>query len=396
MNIMNDSNLIDWRSGLGMRPSRATSPLTRFILPALAALALLQTSIARAALPVVFSDEKISFTSVIPIDRSTAPEPVLFSGQFEVVSSVLPPGIICTPNAPGPAIAGIAVFTPGISGIGLTSGLKYQLIGATAVKRIVTLPGSTVVPMQLVLIMPRLIRPIWVPILTIPVQAIITFDENGKILQATVPPINLAAHWQAEGTAADASGVNSGVLSSTETVGFVPGKIGQGFHFANQGFVEVPSSPSLEPAKLTASAWVRGTSPGLFGHILVKGASACDGGSYALYTGASGGLQFYVSNGTTFGSSPDAGAALWDGNWHFVAGTFDGAIVRLYVDGIQVGTGTPAPIVINYNLPNNDKFYIGAYRGSCELRFNGDVDEVQIFGRALSAAEVQGLYDASK
>ena len=36
-------------------------------------------------------------------------------------------------------------------------------------------------------------------------------------------------------------------------------------------------------------------------------------------------------------------ASVWDGKWHHVAGTFDGSTVRLYVDGVQVGTGTPAP-----------------------------------------------------
>ena len=32
-----------------------------------------------------------------------------------------------------------------------------------------------------------------------------------------------------------------------------------------------------------------------------------------------------------------------DGNWHAVAGTFDGQTVRLYVDGTEVGHGSPAP-----------------------------------------------------
>jgi hypothetical protein len=39
-------------------------------------------------------------------------------------------------------------------------------------------------------------------------------------------------------------------------------------------------------------------------------------------------------------------------------------------------------------LPTNDNLYIGAYRGSCDLRFTGDVDEVQVFGRALFSTEV--------
>ena len=55
------------------------------------------------------------------------------------------------------------------------------------------------------------------------------------------------------------------------------------------------------------------------------------------------GLEFYISQngGLTYAISPDAGAGIWDGNWHFVVGTYDGLNVRLYVDGKQVGNGTP-------------------------------------------------------
>ena len=49
---------------------------------------------------------------------------------------------------------------------------------------------------------------------------------------------------------------------------------------------------------------------------------------------------------------------------------------------------------IAYALPHH-QFNIGAYLGSCELRFNGDIDEVCIFNRALSAAEIQNIFTAT-
>jgi Concanavalin A-like lectin/glucanases superfamily len=48
---------------------------------------------------------------------------------------------------------------------------------------------------------------------------------------------------------------------------------------------------------------------------------------------------------------------------------------------------------IAYALPHQ-QFNIGAHWGSCELRFNGDIDEVRIFNRALSAAEIQNIFTA--
>ena len=93
---------------------------------------------------------------------------------------------------------------------------------------------------------------------------------------------------------------------------------------------------------MTVSAWVnidatRATSR----YIVAKGASGCIAASYALYTGANGGLEFYVSSngGLSYTISPDAGTDIWDGNWHSV----DRHLQRvrrcdLYVDGKEVGS----------------------------------------------------------
>ena len=64
--------------------------------------------------------------------------------------------------------------------------------------------------------------------------------------------------------------------------------------------------------------------PGFHNFVLSKGADLCEFTSYGLTTSA-GNLHFEVSDGTTYAASPDAGAGVWDGNWHLVAGTYDGA-----------------------------------------------------------------------
>ena len=384
------------------KSKRITSSIfnTRFIAALFLGIILIPTYVSRAAdslirLPIIVVNDSanFSFNSLVFVDRPF-PEWVYFSGDLAVITAVQGPFNGCAPGSPCSLTGTIAEFTPGtITGIGVTRGLTYQLAGKLAVKRTLQIPGSTVVQPQFTLVPPlRFIRLLTRPVPTVTVPTVITFDANGRILRAAAPPIPLASWWQAEGTAADALGVNPGTISATEPVAFVPGIVGQAFRFSNQGFVEVTGSPSLEPANVSVAAWVRGdVSPGNFAHILAKGAFACEGASYALYTGANGGLQFYVSDGVTFSISPDAGPTVWDGNWHLAVGTFDGTTVRLYVDGVEMGAGTPAPVTINYAAPNRN-FYIGAYRGSCELRFNGDVDDVQIFRRALIPAEVEALF----
>jgi hypothetical protein len=67
-------------------------------------------------------------------------------------------------------------------------------------------------------------------------------------------------------------------------------------------------------------------------------------------------------------------------------GTFDGQSVRLYLDGGQVGNGTPDTRPIVYGLTDTAP-YIGTYRGGCELGFSGDIDDLRIWNSALTATE---------
>jgi Concanavalin A-like lectin/glucanases superfamily len=167
------------------------------------------------------------------------------------------------------------------------------------------------------------------------------------------------------------------------------------------GRVQVPNAPELEPsAAVSVSAWIeRSGSPGTYRYIISKGATGCIAASYALYSGPNGGLQFYVSrsSGTTYARSPDADASVWDGRWHFVVGTFDGTDIRLYVDGTQVGSGTAYPGTLDYKLPESNDLYIGDYPGithdpECQAKnFLGEIADVQIWDRALSAAEVEAM-----
>src|SRR6516225_7779375 len=136
----------------------------------------------------------------------------------------------------------------------------------------------------------------------------------------------------------------------------------------SQGFGQVvPDAPSLDSQQVTVGAIVRaGSSPGIYRYVAAKGAIQCFNPSYGLYTGTSGGLSFYVSDGpNSYTLSPDAGTGIWDGQWHVVVGTFDGSNVRLYVDGRQVGSGTPSTTTIDYTTPDSNQFAIGDYLGPC-------------------------------
>ncbi len=75
-----------------------------------------------------------------------------------------------------------------------------------------------------------------------------------------------------------------------------------------------------------------------------------------------------------------------------MVGTYDGSMMRLYVDGVQIGS---SPLTGNI-LVDSNPVTIGAgenYGEGTPLgdRFNGLIDEVRIYNRALSATEVKNL-----
>jgi hypothetical protein len=151
---------------------------------------------------------------------------------------------------------------------------------------------------------------------------------------------------------------------------------------------------------VTVSAWIKHSgTPGDFRYVLAKGANGCIAASYGLYTGPNGGLQFYVSQGrgSIYAQSPDAGQRLWDGNWHLAVGTYDGNTIRLYIDGVEVGTGTPWTDsgTLEYLLPNSNDFYIGNYPGCANHEFLGAIDDVMVWNRTLDATDIAGILPPS-
>jgi hypothetical protein len=196
-------------------------------------------------------------------------------------------------------------------------------------------------------------------------------------------------------TVADGSGNgNPGVLSGGTS--WIAGVSGTALHFDGAtGQVKVSDNHALEPpATVTVSAWFRHAgSPGTYRYIIAKGGNGCIAASYGLYSGPDGGLQFYVSHdhGSVYARSPDAGERVWDGNWHLAVGTYNGTTVRLYIDGVEVGSGTSWPGSLEYLLPSSNDFYIGNYPSCQPHHFLGDIDSVAVWDHALSASEIRAL-----
>jgi hypothetical protein len=219
----------------------------------------------------------------------------------------------------------------------------------------------------------------------------------------------LVGQWHLDegaGTVAhDNSGNNNNgtLIPATAPPQWVPGRFGTGLSFSGAQGVQVRDNPVLDPqSQVSVSAWVKSAgSPGAYRYIIGKGATGCDSSSYALYTGPTGGLSFYISNGQSNGIadynlSPDAGGGVWDGSWHLVVGSFDGSTLRLYVDGVEIGSGIPFSGPIDYHRTSSTDLFIGNYPAPpmpCKAGgFNGLIDEANVWNFAVSPDQVSALY----
>jgi hypothetical protein len=93
---------------------------------------------------------------------------------------------------------------------------------------------------------------------------------------------------------------------------------------------------------------------------------------------------------TSFSHHLSADQPLPAGHWVHLAGTFDGQLMRIYVDGRPSGQlERPGPL-----QPCSSPLCLGAYALKHEAHFTGLLDEVKLYDRALRPAEIRAHYQA--
>lgn len=159
--------------------------------------------------------------------------------------------------------------------------------------------------------------------------------------------------------------------------------------FAGEGgnHVEIPHDEDLSLEEWTITAWVRLTFPvaGDWAIVLVKD-PANGFQNYSLDMNGGGQVFSEVTNG---GSWSDCGSStsIYDDEWHFLAANYDGATLRVYVDGVQEneqsfgpGDMSEAPLAIG-----------GRLDGSQPVK--GVIDDVGLFDVAIDEEDLLDLMD---
>jgi len=147
---------------------------------------------------------------------------------------------------------------------------------------------------------------------------------------------------------------------------------------------------NLPAEKITAEAWVRVDQPLKWGGIV---GAVQDNGNYEKgwllgYNGSRFSLALNGRGGPDRLTYMAAGADFKPGQWYHVVGTYDGAEMRLYVNGKLSATSTAQKGPIDY--PPKAFYEIGAYHDKDEyFRLKGMIHEVRVWRRVLSADEVK-------
>jgi hypothetical protein len=203
---------------------------------------------------------------------------------------------------------------------------------------------------------------------------------------------NVVAHWAFDGdsgsTCADSSG-NGNVASMTAKIDRVPGVFASAICLSGSHHLHCAGRPDFSQCEqITLSAWVMPTSFQRYNEIFRKE----DGDKRVLFSFQEHGR--ILSLGLNIGGYVECDAALRpervvDSRWHHCAATFDGEMMRVYLDGKQIGSTSRRGTITAGGLAPG---CIGSSNGGeC---FQGAMDDLRIYSRALSPEEIVQLAKA--
>ena len=200
----------------------------------------------------------------------------------------------------------------------------------------------------------------------------------------------LVAHYPLDGNANDVSGnqnhgeIAGAVSAASDRHGNPNGAL---MFNGVDGFIHVPNSQSLQSpsSAITLTAWINLTSYQDVAGIITK-TNTGNYGQYHLNYQAWSTPNIAFSVNTALGAS--ANATLSIGEWHFIAVSFDGMKIKIYLNNQVIRE----QLVDGVIEPDNNPIMIGIDTpGSTEF-LKGALDDLRIYNRALTDLEIFELF----
>ncbi|MDE1944267.1 MAG: LamG domain-containing protein, partial [Patescibacteria group bacterium] len=209
--------------------------------------------------------------------------------------------------------------------------------------------------------------------------------SNGLVGWWTMDGNNLIQNVKdSSGQGNNGSLVGFSATSSAE----VAGKIGGALKFnGTSQYITVPDTTALRlSGTYSVSVWIRPAALKDYGNVLFKESLISNTG-YGLITFANGSWGWQIGNTLDIQTSA---ALLKNTTWSLLIATYDGTNVRLYQNGSLLSTTVASAVASDATA-----LALGADTGDGRY-FNGTIDDVRVYNRALSASEIQALYAAGR
>jgi len=208
-----------------------------------------------------------------------------------------------------------------------------------------------------------------------------------QVVSGTVAPIP-SDLWAGNGNTQDTAGAAPGYPVGTLSYG--TGIVGKAFQLNGTNAVTVPDNQTLDSSSFTVGGWYNFSQAQ--NSIL---ASKYGGGPYynGWILGLNGSMQPYISveASSTSNISLTSSQALYVNTWYYIAVSYDGNNVKLYVDGKAVASGTLPGGYTPSALPmeiGGASWYPAGYT-------TGLVDQFAFYNSALTANQMTATYDAT-
>ena len=150
-------------------------------------------------------------------------------------------------------------------------------------------------------------------------------------------------------------------------------------------YATVAHNAALNLNQFSVGAYVKTTAAGTYKSIIAKDATGANQNFVLDINASNKALVSFQTNPPGVAPQAIGTTTITDGTWHYIMGTYDGANLKVYVDAVLESNVAVAATPLTGTNP----LYIGSLNGT--LKFNGSLDELNVWNRALSSTEITSL-----
>jgi hypothetical protein len=218
-------------------------------------------------------------------------------------------------------------------------------------------------------------------------------DPESNTSQPPAIYAGLRAWWKLD----DGSGSNADDTTGRAQDGVVSGAAWSSgitggaldFDGTDDGVLVGNSAALLGTGDFSLSAWVKVDPGSSTGTVIQQREAGATGyqGEYMLNVNSNGTVNFFVYGTSAYQFDITTTAAINDGQWRHITALRSGTSGKIYIDGVEAASGSGTVQVLQSRAVS-----IGYDHRDLNKRFDGGIDDVRIYERALSAAEIDSLH----